>query len=111
MAGPGGMGGAAGAELLREAAGRAVVRELSRADAAAPSGGDVFRAGAAGRGADPGGALGFPTKSTLIKAINNGSLATFPRLTIQNVNKFFPKFHEIQKGHMKQKQQGLRSTK
>ena len=56
-------------------------------------------------------ALGFPVKSTLIKAINNGNLATSPGLTISNVNKFFPESDETQKGHMKQQRQGVRSTK
>ena len=55
-------------------------------------------------------ALGFPFKSTLIKAVNNGHLNTFPGLTVANVNKFFPESSKTQKGHMKQQRQGTRST-
>ncbi len=32
-------------------------------------------------------------------------------MTVDNVNKFFPKSDEMQKGHMKQSRQGVRSTK
>ena len=56
-------------------------------------------------------ALGFPTKNTLLAAIRNGNLTTFPRLTAANITKQFPESDETQKGHMKQIQQGLRSTK
>ena len=56
-------------------------------------------------------ALGFPVKSTLIKAINHGNLATFPGLTVASVNKFFPESDETQKGHLKQTRQNIRSTK
>ena len=56
-------------------------------------------------------ALGFPTKQTLIAAINNGHLNTFPGLTAHNVSKHFPESDETQKGHMKQQRQGTRSTK
>ena len=56
-------------------------------------------------------ALGFPTKNTLLAAICNGNLTTFPGLTSTNVMKHFPESDETQKGHMKQIQQGLRSTK
>ncbi len=56
-------------------------------------------------------ALGFPTKNTLLAAIRNGNLTTFPGLTSANVMKHFPKSDETHKGHMKQIQQGLQSTK
>jgi len=56
-------------------------------------------------------ALGFPPKSTLNKAINNGNLSTFPGLTVESVNKFFPESDETQKGHMKQTRQNVRSTR
>ncbi|KAL7475659.1 hypothetical protein ACHAW6_001573 [Cyclotella cf. meneghiniana] len=56
-------------------------------------------------------ALGFPTQNTLLAAIRNGNLTTFPGLTSANVMKHFPESDETQKGHMKQIQQGLRSTK
>lgn len=55
--------------------------------------------------------MGFPTKCTLIQAINNGHLNTFPGLTVANVNKFFPESDETQKGHLKRNRQGTRSTK
>jgi hypothetical protein len=56
-------------------------------------------------------ALGFPTKATLLDAIRHKNLVTFPGMTVENVNKFFPESDEMQKGHMKQSRQGVRSTK
>jgi hypothetical protein len=56
-------------------------------------------------------ALGFPTKATLLTAICHKNFVTFPGLTSENVNKFFPESDETQKGHMKQTMQGVRSTK
>ncbi|KAL7501954.1 hypothetical protein ACHAXN_000345 [Cyclotella atomus] len=56
-------------------------------------------------------ALGFPTKATLLTAIRNGNLVTFPALNVSNVTKHFPESDETQKGHMKQSKQGVRSTK
>ena len=56
-------------------------------------------------------ALGFPTKPTLLEAIRNKNLVTFPGMSAENVNKFFPDSDETQKGHMKQSRQGVRSTK
>jgi hypothetical protein len=56
-------------------------------------------------------ALGFPTKATLLTAIRNGNLVTFPALNVSNVAKHFSEFDETQKGHMKQSKQGVRSTK
>jgi hypothetical protein len=35
-------------------------------------------------------ALGFPTKPTLLEAICNKNLVTFPGMSADNVNKFFP---------------------
>jgi hypothetical protein len=55
--------------------------------------------------------LRFPTKATLLTAIHNKNLVTFPGLTANNVNKFFPESNKTQKGHMKQMWQGVRSTK
>jgi hypothetical protein len=57
------------------------------------------------------GALGFPTKPTLLMAARNGNLVTFPGLTPENISKHFPESDETQKGHMKQTKQGVRSTK
>ena len=56
-------------------------------------------------------ALGFPMKATLLTAIRHGNLVTFPGLTPDNINKHFPESEETQKGHMRQTQQGVRSTK
>ncbi len=56
-------------------------------------------------------ALGFPTKPTLLEAIRNKNLVTFPGMSAENVNKFFPDSDETQKGHMKQSRQGVRSIK
>jgi hypothetical protein len=56
-------------------------------------------------------ALGFPTKPTLLAAIRNKQLTTFPGLTVEAANKHFPDSDETQKGHMRQARQGVRSTK
>ena len=55
--------------------------------------------------------LGFPTKATLLQAAKKGFLSTFPDLTPDTINKFFPESVETQKGHMRQSKQGVRSTK
>ena len=55
--------------------------------------------------------LGFPTKNTLLRAIKHGNLSSFPGLTASAVTKYFPKSDETQKGHMRQSQQGMQSTK
>jgi len=47
----------------------------------------------------------------LLAAIRNGNLTTFPGLTAANVAKHFPESDETQKGHIKQIQQGIQSTK
>ncbi|KAL7474561.1 hypothetical protein ACHAW6_000529 [Cyclotella cf. meneghiniana] len=54
-------------------------------------------------------ALGFPTKNTLLAAIRNSNLTTFPGLTSANIMKHFPESDKMQ--HMKQIQQGMHSTK
>jgi hypothetical protein len=51
-----------------------------------------------------------PVKSTLLKAIRNGHLATFPGLTVANVNKFLPKSMATSKGHLNQTRKNVRST-
>ena len=56
-------------------------------------------------------ALGFPTKATMLRAIRNKWLLTWPGLTVENVNKFFPESDETWKGHAKGQRQGVRSTK
>eukprot|EP00804_Cyclotella_cryptica_P011209 CCRYP_007737-RB/>CCRYP_007737-RB protein AED:0.21 eAED:0.17 QI:0/-1/0/1/-1/1/1/0/1078 len=55
--------------------------------------------------------LGYPTKATLVEAARRGFLTSFPGLTVENLNKFFPESEETQKGHMRQQRQGVRSTK
>ena len=55
--------------------------------------------------------LGFPTKDTLIKSINNGHFVTWPLLTQHNVSKHFPESDETIMGHTNQQRQGVRSTK
>ncbi|KAL7427968.1 hypothetical protein ACHAXH_000914 [Discostella pseudostelligera] len=55
--------------------------------------------------------LGFPTKDTLLKSVNNGNFVTWPLLTQHNVSKHFPKSNETIMGHMNQQWQGVWSTK
>ena len=55
--------------------------------------------------------LGFPTKTTLLSATQNNFLASFPGLTTDSVNKFYPKTDETPKDHMQQSKQRVRSTK
>ena len=52
-------------------------------------------------------ALGFPTKATLLKAIRNKNLVTFPGMSADNINNFSPESDETQKGHMRQSRQGV----
>jgi hypothetical protein len=55
--------------------------------------------------------LGFPTKATLLEGTRRGFLTTFPDLTPENINKYFPESAETQKDHMRQGRQGVRSMK
>ena len=55
-------------------------------------------------------AAGFPTKDTWIKAIKANFFSSWPMLTEKAVRKHFPESEETQKGHMKQKRQGVRKT-
>lgn len=50
--------------------------------------------------------LGFPTKCKLLAAIKNDHLTTFLGLTTSNVNRFCPESDEMQKGPIKQQQEG-----
>ena len=50
-------------------------------------------------------------KSTWLKAICNGSLLTWPLITVKNVNKFFPESDETKQEHMQSQRQVVRSTK
>jgi hypothetical protein len=56
-------------------------------------------------------AAGCPTKSTFINAINNGNFVTWPGLTSSLISKHLPPSIPTIKGHLKQEQQNLRSTK
>ena len=55
--------------------------------------------------------LGFPVKSTWLKAIRAGNFAGWPLVTVENVHKYFPESEETQMGHLNQQRQGVRSTK
>ena len=55
--------------------------------------------------------LGFPIKATLLTPPHKGNLLMFPGLMVKNITKFFPESDEMQKGHMQQQKQGIRSTK
>ena len=57
------------------------------------------------------GAAGFPTKETWLRGIHKGNYLSWPLITIKNVNKHFPESEETQKGHMRNLQLGVRSTK
>jgi hypothetical protein len=41
--------------------------------------------------------LGYPTKSTLLKAIKNGNLLTFPGLTVGAVQRHFPEYAHLRR--------------
>ena len=51
-------------------------------------------------------------KTTLIKVLHNNQFAKWPGLTVKAVQKYLPdSVPATDKGHMKQKKQGIRSTK
>ena len=56
-------------------------------------------------------AAGFPTKETFMDAVRAGNYATWPGLTTTLISKHFPDSDETQKGHMKGRRKGVRSTK
>jgi hypothetical protein len=57
-------------------------------------------------------ALFSPTESTLLHAIRNNQLRTWPVLTLHAVRKYLPETSaQTDKDHMKRQQQGIRSTK
>ena len=56
-------------------------------------------------------AVGFPTKPTWIKAINNKQYASWPGLTSAGVQKYFPESEETLKGHARKFKSELSSTK
>lgn len=55
-------------------------------------------------------AAGFLMRATWLKAIRVGNYATWPMIIVKNINKFFPKSDEMQKGHMRQTKQGVLLT-
>jgi hypothetical protein len=52
-----------------------------------------------------------PTKSTLIKAIDNGHFITWPGFTSQNVHKFLTRSFSTALGHLDQKRKNIQSSK
>jgi hypothetical protein len=54
---------------------------------------------------------GFPTKATFLDAVRNRNYATWPKLTVTLINRYFPDSDETIKGHLKGQCQGIRSTK
>ena len=56
-------------------------------------------------------AAGFPTKTTWLKSIRNSNYLIWPLLNIHNLNRHLPESEEVQKGHMQNQRQGVRSTK
>jgi hypothetical protein len=54
---------------------------------------------------------GFSTKETFTDAVHAGNCTTWPRLTIQMINRHFPDSTETAKGHLKGQRQGIQSTK
>ena len=56
------------------------------------------------------GAAGFPTKATWLKSIMKGNFLSWLLINIKNVNKHFPESEETQRGHMRSKRHGVRST-
>ena len=51
-----------------------------------------------------------PPRSTLLKAIRNGQLRSFPGLTYELIAKHLPPSTATEKGHMVRTRQGVRST-
>ncbi len=54
---------------------------------------------------------GFPTKETFVDAIRKGNCATWPKLTVTLINRYFPDSDKTIKGHLKGQCQGICSTK
>ena len=43
---------------------------------------------------------GFPTRRTWVRAVRKGNFASWPLLTVENTNTYFPESEETVKGHM-----------
>ncbi len=54
---------------------------------------------------------GFPPKKTFLAAVRAGNYTTWPGLTTTLIHKRFPDSDEAQKGHTKEQQKGVQSTK
>ena len=52
-----------------------------------------------------------PSPSTLLRAVRNGHLTTFPSLYTELITKHLPKSLTTSTGHMRMQQKGIRSTK
>ncbi|KAL7502105.1 hypothetical protein ACHAXN_000864, partial [Cyclotella atomus] len=55
--------------------------------------------------------LGYPVKSTWLKAVKAGNFVGWPLLTEKNISKYYPETIETPKGHMNQQRKNVRSTK
>ena len=56
-------------------------------------------------------ALGSPKTSTLLRAVENNNLTTWPALTKSNITKYLPKSVETALGHLDQERKNQCSTK
>jgi hypothetical protein len=53
--------------------------------------------------------VGFLTKETFVDAVRKGKYATWPKLTVTLINRYFPDTDKTIKGHLKGQRQGIRS--
>jgi hypothetical protein len=56
-------------------------------------------------------AVGFLVEETWLKAVQQGNYNSWFLINITNVAPYFPESKDMQKGHMREQQQGVRSTK
>jgi hypothetical protein len=56
-------------------------------------------------------AAGFPVEKTWLKAVQRGNYNSWSLINVTKVTGCFPESKEMQKGHMRGQQQGVRSTK
>ncbi len=54
---------------------------------------------------------GFPPKETFVNAVRKGNYATWPKLTVTLINRYFPDSDKTIKKHLKSQHQGIHSTK
>ena len=55
--------------------------------------------------------MGIPKTSTLLRAVENNNLTTWPALTTRNITKYLPRSVETALGHLYQERETQRSTK